>query len=147
MRIFIPGSFCLVTVGAKDCGVVPPPPAFPLRGPVTVTLVSVARGQQKCLWKGNPGLHRGPTAFVKDEKTKPNTVKLLWNIFQGTEHFESPTWEQAQHNDALHGADACQAFQRPPHAGLRGWPRPPARAWHRLRRARLPPRVLAQKRP
>lgn len=109
--------------GGKHWGALPPPPAFPLRGPVTVALVSVARGQQKCPWKGNPRLNRGPTAFVKDEKTKPNTLKLLWNIFQGTEHFESPTWEHAQHNDAFHGADAGQAFQRPPHAGLRIWPR------------------------
>lgn len=51
------------------------PPAFLLRSPVAH--IHVALCQQKCLRKGEPVLSTGPTAFVKDEKTKPNTVHFF----------------------------------------------------------------------
>lgn len=81
---------------------------------------------------------------MKDEKTKPNTVKRLWHIFQGTEHFERRTWEHAPHKDAFH----CTGLAR--HSSA---PRTPGSEAGRARGglvtgsggAGLPPHVVAQK--
>lgn len=112
----------MLNVGVGDCDV-SPPPAFPFHGPVAVAHVCVALCQQKCLWKGEPVLRRGLPAFVKDEKTKPNTVKLLENIFQGTEHCECSTWENMRWESSTmtRFTHTCQTFQHTLHRKLINW--------------------------
>lgn len=66
---------CVLNGGRGGNGDVSPPPAFLRRSPVAH--IYVALRQQKCLRKGEPVLSRGLTAFVKDEKTKPNTVHFF----------------------------------------------------------------------